>query len=214
MTGAGQCTIAIFARAPIPGQCKTRLIPNLGADGAALLQEWMIHRALETARTAGTGPLQLWCSPDTSHPALWQLAERYRATLHEQHGNDLGERMHSTFLLAQGPLLLMGTDCPSITSDDLRDCAAGLSQADAVFLPAEDGGYGLVGLNVPMPELFSGMQWSTPDVMSETRARMRTKNLAWYEIRTIWDVDEPEDYARLLASGILPEPLADGQRDR
>ena len=213
MSGPGQCTIAIFARAPVPGECKTRLIPHLGADGAARLQEWMMHRALETAHAAGIGPVQLWCSPDATHPPLRQAAERFGATLHKQRGNDLGERMHNAFLQADGSMLLMGTDCPSITPDDLRVCVAELSQADAVLLPAEDGGYGLVGLNLPLPELFSGMQWSTPEVMESTRTRLREADMTWREIRIIWDVDEPEDYVRLQGTGMLPPVFADGQVD-
>lgn len=198
------CTIAIFARAPVPGQCKTRLIPRLGADGAARLQEWMTHRALETAHAAAIGPLQLWCSPDAMHPALSQAADRFGASLHDQHGNDLGERMHTAFLRTDCPMLLMGTDCPSITAEDLRACAAALAETDAVFLPAEDGGYGLVGLRTPVPEIFSCIQWSTPDVMAQTRVRLQAAQMTWREVRIIWDVDEPEDYERLMASGLLP----------
>ncbi|MGE3245262.1 MAG: TIGR04282 family arsenosugar biosynthesis glycosyltransferase [Beijerinckiaceae bacterium] len=209
MNAGASCAIAIFARAPVAGQCKSRLIPRLGADGAARLQEWMTERSLRTAVEAGLEHIALWCAPNTEHAFFASCAARFGVRLVAQEGADLGLRMDHAFARAGGPMLLMGTDCPSITADDLRACAVALQNADAAFLPAEDGGYGLVGLNAPCPEIFSNMMWSTSGVMAQTRARLAAAGKCWREIRTIWDVDEPEDYERLKASGIL-----DGARNR
>lgn len=192
--------IAIFARAPVPGAAKTRLIPLLGADGAALLHEKLVLQALASARAADIGPVTLWCAPDSSHPFFAQTG----AALADQQGADLGARMLHAFEAAQGPLLLIGADCPAITPDDLRWCARALEEGEpALFLPAEDGGYGLVGLARPVPQIFTDMQWGVADVMAKTRARLLQANIPWLEGRTIWDVDRPDDYARLMREGLL-----------
>ena len=72
-----------------------------------------------------------------------------------------------------------------------------------MFLPAEDGGYGLVGATRPIPQIFNDMQWGVADVMAQTRERLRGAGIAWREGRTIWDVDRPDDYARLMAADLL-----------
>lgn len=199
------CAIAVFARAPVPGEAKTRLIPELGAEGAADLHARLVAHMLETARVANIGPVTLWCAGDPDHPFFRACAEKFSVRLAAQPPGDLGARMHAVFVEAAGrPTLLAGTDCPVINADMLRDCAIALAEgADAVFLPAEDGGYGLVGLNRPAPKLFSDMTWSTDQVMEETRARLRALGLAWREPAQIWDVDRPEDARRLAASGLL-----------
>ena len=190
----------------MPGQAKTRLIPRLGAEGAARLHERLTERALAAAVGAGTGPVTLWCAPSRSHPFFAGCARGFGVDLADQIEGDLGARMDAAFARLKGrPLLLTGSDCPSITPDHLRACAAALAGGmDAVFLPAEDGGYGLVGLDRPAPGIFRGMRWGTDDVMDETRRRMRALGLTWSEPAVIWDVDRPEDIDRLAASGFLP----------
>ena len=103
---ADGCTIAIFARAPVPGQCKTRLIPRLGAEGAAALQELFIARALETTIAAALGPVELWCAPDNDHAFFRACADKYSVALQDQSGDDLGARMHHAFTQSQLPMLL------------------------------------------------------------------------------------------------------------
>lgn len=192
--------IAIFARAPVPGAAKTRLIPLLGAEGAAKLHERLVTHAVNRALAADVGPVTLWGAPDSSHPFFAQTG----AALADQQGADLGARMLHAFEAAQGPLLLIGADCPAINARDLRWCAQALHEgAPALFLPAEDGGYGLVGLARPIPQIFSDMQWGVADVMARTRARLLQADIPWLEGRTIWDVDRPDDYARLMAAGLL-----------
>lgn len=192
--------IAIFARAPVPGAAKTRLIPLLGAEGAAKLHERLVTHAVNRALEAEVGPVTLYCAPDSSHPFFAQTG----LALADQNGADLGARMLHAFEVAQGPLLLIGADCPAITPGDLRWCARALEKGEpALFLPAEDGGYGLVGLARPVPQIFIDMQWGVADVMAKTRARLLQANIPWLEGRTIWDVDRPDDYARLMREGLL-----------
>jgi rSAM/selenodomain-associated transferase 1 len=200
-----ECDIAVFARAPVAGRAKTRLIPMLGAEGAANLHAHLTEHTLSTVTRAGLGAVTLWCAGDPHDLFFRQCAADFDLVLREQTSGDLGERMLAVFEQAGSrPTLLIGTDCPSITIEHLRACADALhGGADAVFLPAEDGGYGLVGLASPVRELFRDMTWSTDAVMQETRSRLRALNLNWREPATIWDVDRPEDVSRLIACGLL-----------
>ena len=199
--------VAVFAKAPVPGEVKTRLIPLLGAQDAAELHATLVRRALAVAREAAIGPLSLWCMPETGHPFFAACAEEFGATLQEQRGGHLGERMARAFerLLAAGPALLVGADCPSLSAADLHAAATSLATHDAVLQPAEDGGYVLVGLAKAVPGLFEGIHWGEANVMRDSRVRLRTACATWREMPVRWDVDRPEDYRRLLASGLLAE---------
>jgi rSAM/selenodomain-associated transferase 1 len=206
-SGADAVGIAVFARAPVPGQCKTRLIPVLGPDGAADLHRRMIERTVRCATLADTGQVSLWCAPDASDGTFADLGRTLQIALRVQEGADLGERMRHAFDVQPPgyPLLLVGTDCPALTPDLLRSCACCLREGDdAVFLPSDDGGYVLVGLRTPQPVLFDAMTWSTDRVMRETRRRLTRLGLRWREPATLWDVDTPADLARLRASGLMP----------
>jgi rSAM/selenodomain-associated transferase 1 len=190
--------IAILAKAPIPGLAKTRLIPALGAEGAAALQARLIARAVDTAIAAGTGPATLWASPDESHPDFQSAKTRYGLALARQPNGDLGHRMFTALAAAHGPALVIGSDCPALTPAHLRACAEALRDGiDAAVIPAEDGGYVLLGTRHPNAHLFVDMPWGTPLVMGETRSRLARLSLAWREPARLWDVDRPEDLARL-----------------
>lgn len=195
-------SVDVFAKAPVPGMVKTRLIPALGAEGAACLHAALVHHTLRTVREAGFNQITLWCAPDERHPFFAACEAAYGLRLASQSEGDLGARMTHVFH-SHAPCLLMGSDCPSITTDHLHACATALASHDAVFLPAEDGGYGLVGLNQPAPSLFRDIAWSTPAVMAQTRERLGALRLTHAEPAMIWDVDEPADVSRLVASGLL-----------
>jgi rSAM/selenodomain-associated transferase 1 len=201
--------VAVLAKAPIAGLAKTRLIPALGAQGAARLQRQLTRSAVQCALDARIGPVTLWCTPNARHRFFRALHETTGVDCLVQPGGDLGERMHTAFRLhcAQTPLLLIGTDCPVLRPSHLRKAAQILLDGnDAVFYPAEDGGYVLVGLRSPQPALFEAMTWSTAEVMSETRARARAQGLRVREFETLWDVDLPGDLARLDALNIEAAP--------
>lgn len=194
--------VAIFAKAPIPGYAKTRLIPALGADGAAALHATMIRRTVETACAARLARVTLWCAPDPSHAVFHDLALKHGIALRRQSPGSLGARMLATFRgqPAHRPLVLVGTDGPALRADHLIACARSLRKGDdATFLPTEDGGYLLVGLRRAVPALFTGIAWSTPSVMPQTRLRLRRAGLRWSEPDTLWDVDTPDDLRRLSA---------------
>jgi uncharacterized protein len=195
--------VAVLAKAPLAGFTKTRLIPALGAEGAALLQARLIERAAATACAATIGPVTLWATPDEAHPAFQALAKHIDIALARQGDDDLGARMLAAVAAANGPCLVIGTDCPALTSDHLRTAADILrGGADAVIVPADDGGYVLIGMRRAQPALFSAMRWSTPDVMDETRQRLRQLGLTWQEPVTLWDVDIPADLERLRDIGL------------
>ena len=199
---AAPVAIAILAKAPIPGFAKTRLIPALGEAGAATLQARLTERAVATAMAADTGPVTLWAAPDQRHPSFAQLAERFALALACQHDGDLGDRMLAALAGADGPALVIGTDCPALTAGHLRAAADVLrAGADAVLIPAEDGGYVLIGARAPYPALFRDMPWGTADVMGETRRRLVALGLSWREPAILWDVDVPADLERLRAAG-------------
>src|SRR3972149_7533646 len=132
------CCLILFARAPIPGEAKTRLIPLLGEEGAAVLYERMLIRSMTRATDAAPGRVELWCTPSADHPFFFGCAERFRVTLFRQPEGDIGERMAHAFretLKRSRYVLLMGTDCPSLTGEDLKEAFNILREgADAVLI--------------------------------------------------------------------------------
>lgn len=196
------CMVVVFARAPVAGAVKTRLIPRLGAQGACDLYRRMVDRTLATAIDAGVGPVEFWCTPDTTHPYFRQCVQNFGVRLARQHDGDIGVRMDLALretLQRAAAVILIGTDCPALTVTDLRASLELLRGGhDAVFLPVEDGGYTLVALRAPQPTLFHDIDWSTERVMTQTRERLRTARLRWQELAMRGDVDRPEDLDRWL----------------
>ncbi|HET9043439.1 MAG TPA: TIGR04282 family arsenosugar biosynthesis glycosyltransferase [Burkholderiales bacterium] len=189
--------VIVFAKAPVPGAVKTRLIPALGAAGAARFHEWLVERALETACAARLGPVELCCAPDRAHPFFAACAARFDVSLTDQGTGDLGERMHRA-LAAGLPALLIGADCPAMTPEYLRDGAGALTAGyDVVLGPAEDGGYVLVGASRIRPDAFARIRWGGQDVMAEQRERLRSIGWRWQELALLWDVDRPDDLERV-----------------
>ena len=197
--------VAVFARAPVPGHAKTRLIPRLGPQGAALLQRQLTDTALERARALPGARVTLWIT-GTSDEANVDSAPAPAVVVRTQCGEDLGVRMAHAFgqtLDGRRPMLLIGTDCPAQTVDDLRSALAALLDADAVIQPAEDGGYVLIGMNTPRPVLFNGIAWGSDRVLAATRARAAEHGIRLAELPTCWDLDRSEDLDRALALGLV-----------
>lgn len=192
--------IVIFAKAPQPGSVKTRLIPALGVDGAAALARRFLAHALQQALAANVGQVELCMSPAPCD-AAWQGVEINSAVQQTaQGGGDLGERMASAVARvtrapapADKSVLLIGTDCPALTAPLLQQAALQLGCHGAVMLPAYDGGYVLLGLKSPCPELFDHMPWSTSGVAAETLRRMAAFNMCVWQGPMLHDIDEPAD---------------------
>jgi rSAM/selenodomain-associated transferase 1 len=197
--------VIVFAKAPVAGLAKTRLAPALGAAGAAALAERMLHHALAHAKAADVGPVELCAAPDATHPVLQAAAAEHGAALTEQGTGDLGLRMQRAFarsLMSHDRALLIGTDAPALDAAVLREASNALHKHDAVFVPALDGGYALVGLRRADPRWFSDMSWSHDRVMEHTRERLRAAGVRWAELAPVADIDEPADLA-LLPPGWL-----------
>lgn len=201
------CRLIVFAKAPIPGQVKTRLIPFTGEEVATTLHEKLTFHCLAKAVKAHVGPVDLWCAPSSRHPFFIHCSKEFQVELHPQSGGDLGRRMAFAFsetLKRASSALLIGTDSPSLTQIDLREAAEALAKGmDAVISPAEDGGYVLLGLRRSDPELFYGIPWGANTVMEETRAKLHRLGWRWHELPVRWDVDRPEDLERLMMYGRL-----------
>ena len=194
--------VIVFAKAPVPGLAKTRLAPALGAQGAARLADRLLRHAMQQALAAGLGPVDLCVTPDGRHPRFIELSGQAGVSLSLQGDGDLGQRMARAFertLATAGNALLIGTDAPQLDASVLQHAAAALQAHDAVFVPAADGGYALVGLRRPAPSLFLGMRWSHAQVMADTRDRLAAAGLTHAELPVLHDIDEPADLAHLPA---------------
>jgi uncharacterized protein len=194
------CRVIVLAKAPLPGFAKTRLIPALGADGAAALARRLFERTLEQALLAGLGGVEVCCAPSAAHAWFAPLANDPRLVLTDQGEGDLGERMARAIeraLAQHAKVILIGTDIPALDAAHLRDAAAALDTHDAVFTPALDGGYVLVGLRRPARGLFDAMPWSTGQVMQRTRERLAQQGLSHAEGTPLADIDEPADLLHL-----------------
>ncbi|HAJ75651.1 MAG TPA: flagellar biosynthesis protein FlgB, partial [Gammaproteobacteria bacterium] len=157
--------IAVFARAPLPGQVKTRLQAELGPEGCLLLYTAMLDRLLATLRSAELAPVELWVSSNIDHKVF--LSHCNKKDIYLQNGQDLGQKMSWTAgrVLANsavGGVLIIGTDCPAMDAAYLEGALIALQQGnDVVIGPAEDGGYVLIGLKQPCPGLFQGIEWGS-----------------------------------------------------
>ncbi len=211
---ATDVVLQIFAKNPVPGHVKTRLATAIGTREAAALYTRLVEMTLATAAAArATGVvdrIELWCAPDPDADAFAAWRDRFGVALRAQSGDDLGARMRNALESAVGNearAILIGTDCPVLDVDYLAQAAAALDGHDAVFGPAEDGGYALVGLARRI-DAFSGIPWSAPTTMAATRAKLAAQRATWQELPLLWDIDEPADLIRwqALSGDTLGEP--------
>ena len=199
--GVPSSALAVLAKAPVAGLAKTRLTPALGPAGAARAQRRFTLATLHCARAAALGPITLWCAPDAQHRFFRAVRGQVETCLVQPSG-DLGARMGQAFQshFAQQPgmpLLLVGTDCPAMAPGHLQQAAQALQNHDVVLIPAEDGGYVLIGMRRWVPQALQHITWSTDQVLLQTRQQLRMAGASWAELDTLWDVDEPSDWDRL-----------------
>ena len=212
-TTSGPTLVQVFAKAPVPGQVKTRLIPALGVEGATDLYCRLLRRTLVTAALGCVGPTEVWTT-EPGESAFVETGHRMLGLqVHLQPEGDLGRRMCAAAqhgLRRFAAVIIVGIDCPTMLSGDLRAAHQALAERDEVVLgPAEDGGYWLLGLTRCDPALFEGVSWGSSGVLEATRARLRALGWRWRELATRWDVDRPEDLARLAATQTLSTLLPD-----
>lgn len=205
--------VLVFARAPVAGACKTRLIPRLGARGAAWVQRRLIEQALAVATAAAPGHVVLCCAPDTRHRFLRSSAQRYGASLARQCRGDLGLRMRSALNRAlragAGPVLLLGADAFDLGAEDLLAAARQLAcRADYLLIPAPDGGYGLIGARRPLPRL-AAVAWSSGRELAQTRQRLALAGTVVADSAARSDFDTAADWRRARRTGRM-QPLIRG----
>jgi rSAM/selenodomain-associated transferase 1 len=196
--------LQIFAKAPIYGQVKTRLIPKIGAKGATELHKQLVRLNLQ--KFSPLFKVQLWCAPDELHPFFQTCQQEFAISLHRQQGIDLGERMaYALNSCLPTPTVLIGSDCPILTPKIISDAFAALETDYSVVLaPAEDGGYVLIGMRQLVPEIFINMPWGTSQVLSITQQRLNHLGIKWYQLPTQWDIDRPKDLERWYKNYGLP----------
>lgn len=199
---AADVAVLVFAKAPIPGRAKTRLIPRLGEWGAARLQGRFTVRTLRTVLKAGFETVELHGAPGT-HRLFRTLERKTGVPVAKQTGKDLGARMDRALarsLRKHRAAILIGTDCPVLEPADLRRAARLLQGGhDAVLAPTEDGGYALIGLSRISPGIFTGIAWGSATVYESTLRKLERASYRWRVLRTLWDVDRPQDVDRLKA---------------
>jgi rSAM/selenodomain-associated transferase 1 len=195
--GRGDSTLLIqFAREPVEGRVKTRLMTALSAAQACELHcelvEWVCQRLLQ----ARLGPVTLAVTGDPSHPLFRRCLALGVENIDVQQGGDLGVRMARAIaagLKEYKAVLLVGSDCPGMDAAYLQRARAALERVPVVLGPATDGGYVLVGSRVDRIDMFEDIPWGTEEVMCLTRKRLRDAGLSWLEMEPLADIDVPED---------------------
>lgn len=188
--------ILIFVKTPLVGGVKTRLIPVLGAEGAAALHRRLVARTLTMTLSAALCPVQCWYWPSLDDPVFDPWKDHPGISFHRQPEGDLGDRMLAAASRALGDAVaavLIGADCPLLGAEHLEQALHMLDQRDAALGPAEDGGYILLGLRRAEPAVFRGVDWGTHRVLEQTRARLRALGWEWEELPVLRDLDRPED---------------------
>ena len=191
--------ILVFSKAPVAGQVNTRLVPYITAQQAALLHEELTRDRLQMCTSAGVCDVQLWCSPDTSHRFFIDCQHRYGVPLLQQRGNDLGERMSNalkTMLGSYDKIVIIGSDAPMLGMDTIDAAFKALTNRETVMVPAEDGGYVLLGATVQHDEMLKGVPWGTEKVLTSTLDNLARLNFDYALVGKSWDVDRPEDLER------------------
>jgi uncharacterized protein len=190
--------LIVFTKYPEVGKTKTRLIPALGADGAAKLQRQMTEHTLEQVKllqVARTLSIEIhYSGGDRDHLQRWLGRDH---TLRAQVGNDLGERMKHAFEQSScsgaSRTIIIGSDCPSLNHTMIADAFDELANHDLVIGPANDGGYYLIGLKSPRPEIFENIHWGTDIVFDQTMDRAAKLGLSTSTLQPLNDIDRPAD---------------------
>lgn len=213
--------LIIFAKAPIAGHAKSRMIPLLGAVGAAQLHReitrWLLSKLSRSVEKGADEKadyeLELWAASDIEHPFFKECADEFGITLKLQQGDDLGERQ---FLAMQSALaendhvVIVGSDVVSLKKNDIQEAFGTLEQGDdLVISPAEDGGYGLIGSSKIERGVFNGIVWGAEQVYEEMVNNLNRLDYRWQRLSEVWDLDRPDDLIRLRSYPELPTGISD-----
>lgn len=189
--------LIIFAKAPVAGNVKTRLIPDYSPDQANIIHQQLLEYTVAGLNQIGGVDVQLHCSPDQNHNFFQYLKSQYNIKLLDQSTGDLGQKISTALfnsLLDYKKAVLIGADIPAIDKKYIQWAFTKLDRNETVIGPAEDGGYVLVGLTKPQLSMFDGIEWGSADVLQQTIARMAPDIPLLLD--TLWDVDRVEDVER------------------
>ena len=189
--------LCVFARTPELGRVKQRLAREIGAEAALAAHEALLRRVVERAAAGTNFRTEIWLTNLAAPLPDW--LENRSLDLHEQKGTDLGQRMRHTFesaLAASSACILIGSDCPDIDAAYVDSAIEALNRADVVFGPAEDGGYGLVGMKRLIPEIFAESSWGDAKVLERALERAERAGVSVALLAEIYDVDELADWQR------------------
>jgi rSAM/selenodomain-associated transferase 1 len=192
--------ILVFAREPVAGHVKTRLARSIGDQAAVQFHQEIVTKTVDMAANSGLAELELHVSGNMEHPFFRSLADQYSMRICLQEGNDLGEKMFHALKKAldhASYCILIGTDCPVMTADYLKQAFHILEKGmDAVIGPAEDGGYVLIGASRIDISWFNNIDWGSQHVLAQSRQRLTASNARYEELQQLWDVDHIDDLHR------------------
>lgn len=188
-------TLLIFAKAPIPGEVKTRLQPHLSPELSADFHRRLVEHCLRVASTVDEVSVELWVGSE--HVWWSELARAYCLDIHYQCGDSLGKRMRNAMehaLDESQHAVIVGTDCPFIDKPYIEKAFETLAQSDVVIGPADDGGYVLLGLSQCHEPLFESVDWGTERVLEQTQNKIRRLGLSLTLLNSLMDIDRPDDF--------------------
>lgn len=189
--------VVVFGREPLPGSVKTRLAASVGEEAAAAIYRELLAHTLAVATAIDADAVLAIAEP----PAR-DFRPPGDVAVEIQAAGDLGHRLTAAFerRFAEGyrRVVVIGSDCAALEPRHLEAALEGLAEHSVVLGPANDGGYWLIGLCAPAPELFADLPWSTADVLELTRGRLRELELSWLELDELHDLDTEADLRREL----------------
>ena len=195
--------VVLFAKAPIEGRCKSRLIPDLGVKEATKIYKKVLEKTIANLFKLKDKRIFIFYAPRGQRGYF----ERYTKGLFLQRGRGLGQRMFNAFCrvfsMGFSTVVLIGSDIPGLDEEVIEDAFEKLEASDVVFGPATDGGYYLVGLKRPYRELFSSVKWSSPETLRQSIEIAKGLGLRVSLIRELTDLDRVDDYINLNKRGLL-----------
>lgn len=196
--------LVIFSRYPKPGESKTRLIPAIGSEKAAMLQRHMtedtVLKARKLASLLGIEVKIFYTGGSQLEMQTWLGDFHFEKQVDGDLGNKMAAAFDQTFLENGAKVVIVGTDCPDLEINNLQKAFSMLNVSDLVLGPAIDGGYYLIGLNKEASFLFKDMPWGSTTVFSETKRRAQEKKMKISCLKTLADIDRPQDLHRLVLS--------------
>lgn len=190
---SAEIPLILFAKAPIAGRVKTRLMSHCSNQQAADIASLLMQESIEKAIQYWPSKVLLSAAIDMNHPFFTEMVERYSVTMVQQCEGHLGEKMRHAFETNGYPAAVMGCDAPHVSSKSLKQAYDLLGRGQSIIGPADDGGYYILGLAEPADELFEDKTWGTDQVLNLTLDAAKHSGLILSHLDSLNDVDEWQD---------------------